>query len=172
MAWPTAVLDGGQRTGHLVVVDIGHGATGDQPHHQFNAFAAGLAHVVGVRHVGASHRVVDHQVQPVVVPLAVDQARTRALQLVAHASRAPNVDVQVAIVTLHRFAYGLPQLETAPAAGHGVLHHVDRERDAGARPGVFGRVQFTTHQRQGHGQAEVHVHLVHDSQIEVLLDPR
>ena len=29
-----------------------HGAAGDQPHHQFDAFAAGFAHVVDVRHGG------------------------------------------------------------------------------------------------------------------------
>src|SRR6185437_14375460 len=34
----------------LAAIDIVHGAAGDQPHHEFNALAAGLAHIVNMRH--------------------------------------------------------------------------------------------------------------------------
>ena len=154
------------------MVDVAHRATGNQPHDQFNAFAAGFAHVVDVRCLGASHRVVDQLVEPGVVPLAVDQARTCTLQLVAHAAGAPNVHMDVFVVALHRTANRLTQFEAALATGHGVLHHIDGERDHRARPGVFHRVQLAAHQRQGHREAVVHVHLVHDGQVKVLLNDR
>src|SRR3990167_7170286 len=73
-----------------IVGHIGHRATGDQPHHKLNAFATGLAHIVDVRRGGAGGRVGNHLVQPGVIPRTVDQPGACALQLVAHAARAPN----------------------------------------------------------------------------------
>jgi hypothetical protein len=167
-----AVADFRGRALHLAVDDVGHGAAGDQPHHEFDAFAARFAHVVDVRRGGAAHRVGNHLVEPGVVPLAVDQAGARALELVAHATGAPDVHVEVVVIALHRLADGLPEHEAAPAGRHRVLHHIDRERNHRAGPGVLLRVQLAAHQRQRHGEAVVHVHLVDDGEVEVLLDDR
>ena len=130
----------------LPVFHVRHRTTRDQPHHQLNAFATRFTHVVDVRHGSASHGVVDHQVEPVVVPLTVDQARTRALQLVTHATCAPDVHVDVFVVALYRFANRLTKVETTLTTRHGVLHHVDREWNDGARPSALHGVLLAAHQ--------------------------
>ena len=107
-----------------------------------------------------------------VVPLAVDQACACALQLMTHAARAPDVDVDVLVVALDRLADRLAQVEAALATGHRVLHHIDRKRNHRARPSVLDRVQLAAHQRQRHREAMVHVHLVDDGQVKVLLNDR
>ena len=73
---------------------IVHRATGNQPHHEFNAFAARFTHVVNVRNAGCRFRVVDQLVQKGVVKLLVNQPGSRPLQLVAHAAGAPNLHLQ------------------------------------------------------------------------------
>src|SRR3989338_8169257 len=107
-----------------------------------------------------AHGVVDELVEEGVVKLFVDEAGARALQLVAHATRAPDVHVQVFVIALHGLADGLAQVVAAAAPGHPVLHHVDGELGHRAGPGALHRVLFAKHQRQGHGQAVVHGHLV------------
>jgi hypothetical protein len=174
--WPTAVLDAG--TWIEAVRDLGrgtlaghvaHGATGDQPHHQLDAFAAGFAHVFDVRHLGQ----------------AAGSAISRSRRRLSHSrlmrpARGPCswwlmppvpqiCTFSVFVKRLDGAADGLTQLEAAPARGHRVLHHVDRKRNHRAGPGAFGRAE---HQVQRHGQAMVHVHLVDDGEVEVLLDDR
>ena len=105
----------------FAVLDVRHRATRDQPHDQLNAFAAGFAHVVDVRNGRSSQRIGNQLVQEHLVKVFVDQACARALQLVTHATRAPNLYVQIFVVALHRFADGLAQVEATLAAGHGVL---------------------------------------------------
>src|SRR5437764_72026 len=63
--------------------EVGHRAARDQPHHEFDAFAAGFAHIVDMRHGRLPLRVGDHAVQELVVEVLVDQAGPRPLQLVA-----------------------------------------------------------------------------------------
>jgi len=87
-----------------------------------------------VRHGGQVGGIGDQAVQEAVVPLGIDQAGARALQLVAHAARAPDLHLQRAVIAFHRAADGLAQLEAALARGHGVLHHVDVEGDDLAGP--------------------------------------
>ncbi|MNV55261.1 hypothetical protein D3C71_1474910 [compost metagenome] len=161
-----------RQLGWLATGHIGHRATRDEPHHQLDALAARLAHIVDVRDAGSGLGVVDELVEEGVVKLFVDEAGAGALQLVAHATRAPDVHVQVFVIALHGLADGLAQVVAAAAAGHRVLHHVDGERDHRAGPGALRRVLFAKHQRQGHGQAVVHGHLVDDGEVKVLLDDR
>src|SRR4051812_11780996 len=70
-------------------IDIAHRAARDQPHHELDALAAGLAHIIDMRHLRQAIRVVDQPIKEGVVPFPVDQAGTRALQLMAHAAGAP-----------------------------------------------------------------------------------
>jgi hypothetical protein len=66
---------------HFVVarrrLDIGHRAARNRPHHQLNAFAPSLAHVVDVRRIGQALRVGDQPVEEGVVERLVDQAGAR-----------------------------------------------------------------------------------------------
>ena len=143
----------------------------DQPHNELDALAARLADVVDVRPLAAGLGVGNHLVEPGVVPDLVDEAGACALQLVAHAARAPDLHVQVFVKALDRAADGLPQLEAAAARRHGVLHDVDGERNDLEGPGAIGRLLAAEH-GQRHREAVVHVHLVDDGEVEVFLDDR
>ena len=61
---------------------IAHGAAGNEPHHEFDAFAAGFAYIVDVWQLGSRSGVSNQLIEPVLVPLAVDQAGARTLELV------------------------------------------------------------------------------------------
>ena len=111
-------------------------------------------------------RVGDQLVEEVVVPLAVDQAGARALQLVAHAAGAPDLHVQILPKALHRRADRLAQHPAAVARGHRIGDDVDRERNDLARPFL----RLAEHQRQRHGQAVIDVHLVDDGHVEIVED--
>src|SRR5271157_1641508 len=93
--------------------DIRHRAARDQPHHKLNAFRTRLADIFDVRHLREVLGVVDQLVEEHVVPLPVDQAGARALELMAHAASAPNMDVQILGVTLDRLADRLAEGEAA-----------------------------------------------------------
>ena len=58
---------------------IVHGATRYQPHHQFDAFGAGLANIVNMRQLRQPGRIGDKPVQKRGVEFLVDQPRARAL---------------------------------------------------------------------------------------------
>src|SRR3569832_1473848 len=85
------VTDGGVAGGHVVeavphrrflaAIDVVHGAARDQPHHQFNALAAGRAHIFDVRRGGEGFRIRDQAVEEGGVPLPVDQPCAWALLL-------------------------------------------------------------------------------------------
>ena len=135
---------------------LAQGAAHDQPHDQLDALGARLAQVLDVRHLRQRVRVVDQLVEERVVELGVDEPGARALQLVAHAAGAPDLDVEVLVVALHRPAHGLAELEAAIAGRRRVLHDVDRERDDLHRP----RLGLAEHQGQRHGEAVVDVILL------------
>src|SRR5664279_1071875 len=77
--------------GRRVARDVGHRASRDEPHHELDPLGAGLAHVVDVRQARQALGVGDQAVEKAVVPLLVDEAGTRPLQLVAHAAGAPDL---------------------------------------------------------------------------------
>src|SRR6185436_11842081 len=145
---------------------VRHRAARDQPHDQLDPLAAGLAHVLDVRHLRQRRGVPDQVIEKAVVPVLVDQTRARALQLVAHAARSPDLDPQRLVVPLDRFANRPAQLEAAAARGDGVMHDVDGERNHATGPGR----RLAAHQAERHRQAVVDVHLVDDGQVEVVLD--
>src|SRR5215831_15765297 len=86
-----------------------HGAAHDQLHDQLDPLGARLAHVLDVRHQCQVVRVADQPVEERVVERGVDEPGARALQLVAHAAGAPDVDREVLAVALHRPADRLAQ---------------------------------------------------------------
>jgi hypothetical protein len=170
------MADGRVRRGHVIEAmrdlglgparDVGHRAARDQPHHELDAFRSRLAHIFDVTDLRQSVRVVDEAIEELVVPLGVDEARARALQLMAHAAGAPDLHVQGLVIALDRLADRLPEHEAAASRGHWVLHHVDREGNDRARPSL----RLPEHERQRNGQAVVDIHLVDDGQVEVVLD--
>ena len=54
-------------------------------------------------------------VEEAVVPFAVDQAGTRALQLMAHAAGAPDLHIERFVIAFDRLADRLAEHEAAPA---------------------------------------------------------
>ena len=98
------MADGRVRRRHVVeaVHDVRRRAAGgtarDQPHHELDPLGARLSHVVDVRHLRESLGVVDDPVQKGRVPLLVDQAGARAVQLVAHPAGSPDVHVEILVV--------------------------------------------------------------------------
>src|SRR5665647_728013 len=173
------VADGGVRRGHVVeaVPDLGgapaelvvHRPAGDEPVDQLDSFGAGLVDIIQVRPRGQAHRIRYEQVEVGIVPLRVDQARAGTLQLVAHATRPPDLHVQRFTVPLvEGAADGLAELVAAASGRDGVLHHVHGQRDHPARP----RLDVAEQQRQGHGQAVVDDHLVDEREVEVVHDHR
>src|SRR3546814_19074663 len=70
-------------------------AAHDQPHDQLNPFAAGLTQIFYMLDPACLFAFADKHVHETVVPLAIKQACTRALKLVAHAASAPDLDVEV-----------------------------------------------------------------------------
>src|SRR5664279_2722009 len=140
------VADGGVARRHMIepmpdgrllaTTDVAHGAARDQPHHEFDALAAGFADVIDMRHLGEPVRIVDQAIEEHLVELLVDQAGARTLQLVAHAAGAPDLHVERLFIGLDRLADRLAQHEAAAPRGRRILHDVDRERDHRARPGL------------------------------------
>src|SRR5215472_2626934 len=59
--------------GLLAAVDVPHGAARDQPHHKFDAFAAGLPHIVDMRNGRESFGIGDKAFQERLIELLVDQ---------------------------------------------------------------------------------------------------
>ena len=102
------------------------------------------------------------QVEELVVPFAVEQPGARALELVAHATRAPDLHVEVFREAIHRAGNRLAQRPAAVARRHRVGHHVHGQRHHLARP-LVGRAE---HHRQRHGQAVIDIHLVDDGHVE------
>ena len=137
---------------------IGHGTPRDQPHHHLNPLRAGFAYVVDMRQLCQPGRVGDQAVQKGVVEFLVDQPRTRALQLVAHATGAPDLDIERLFVLLQSARDGTPQIETAPPRWNRVLNDVHSLRNHRTRPGL----RLTAQKAQRHGEAVVHIHLVDD----------
>src|SRR5215468_3086584 len=152
----------------LAAPEIAHRAARDQPHHELDALAAGFAHIFEMRHLRQAIGIVDQPVQESLVPLLVDQAGARALQLVAHAASAPDLHIERLVIGLDRLADRLPQHEAAPSRRRRILHDVDRERDHRTRPGL----RLAEHQAERHGEAMVDVDLVDDGEIEIVLDHR
>ena len=174
------MTDGGVAGGHVVEAvahdrwttrvaagsAVGHGAAGDQPHHQLDALRPRFAHVVDVRLVGQRDRIGDQVVEEGRVEVAVDEAGAGPLQLVAHAAGAPDLDVERLVVRLDGTADRAAQGEAAPAGRDRVLDDVHRERDHPARP----RVGLAEHQREWDGEPVVDVEPVHEGQVEVVED--
>ena len=96
----------------------------------------------------------------------------------AHAAGAPDVNIQVGVITVDGAANGLTQLKTTATRGHGILNHVHRKGNDRARPGNGGRLGArryfrhggAAHQRQRHGEPVVHRHFVHDGQVKIVLN--
>ena len=90
----------------FAAIHIIHGTACNEPHDQFNAFTASFAHIVDVRNICSRLRVGDELVQECTVKLFVNKTRTRTLKLVTHATRSPNVDIDIFIVSFDGFANG------------------------------------------------------------------
>src|SRR6516165_6350040 len=97
----------------LAAIGIAHGAARDQPHHEFDALAAGFAHVVNMRHLRQAFRIVNQTIEESLVELLVDQPGAWPLQLVAHAASAPDLDVERFIIGFDGLPDRLAQHETA-----------------------------------------------------------
>src|SRR5215468_5578043 len=77
------MADGGVARGHVVEAvphcrllaapQVAHRAARDQPHHEFDALAAGFADIFEMRHFRQSVGIVDQPVEEGGVPLLVDQ---------------------------------------------------------------------------------------------------
>ena len=142
------VTDRRVRCGHVVeAVQATHSGlqrpAHDEPHHQFDPFRSGFAQILDMRHARQGVRILDQLVEPEVVPTPIDQAGTRTLQLMAHAARAPHLNIQILIEALDRATHGLAELEAAMPGGRRKQHHVDGERDDPHGP----RARLTEHQR-------------------------
>src|SRR5215218_1454303 len=154
--------------GRLAAIHVVHRATRDQPHDQFDPFAACLADVVDVRHERQALGVRDQAVEEGGVELFVDEPGAGTLQLMAHPASTPDLNAERFVVALDGLADRLAQHVTTSARRCGVLHHIYGKRDYWTWPGL----RLTAHQAQWHGQPMVDVHLVYDGQIEVVLDHR
>ena len=77
--------------------------------------------------IGSGLGIADQLVKEIVVKSAVDQAGTRALQLMAHAPRAPNLNLQVLVIAFNGFADRLAEIEAALTARYGVRVIPDRQ---------------------------------------------
>ena len=119
-------------------------------------------------HGGQVFGVGDQAVEELIVPFGVDQAGPWALELVAHAARAPNLHVERLVVAFDGFANRLAQGKAAGTRGHGVLHHIDVEGYHQAGP-LGGAAK---HQVQRHGQAVIDLQVIDDGQVKVLLNDR
>ena len=154
----------------VVAVQFRHpvvqGAAHDQPHHQLDAFGAGLLHVVQPGKPAEALRVLHHGVQKAGVELLVDEAGARSLQLVAHAAGAPNLHVQVLVEGLDGPAYGLAQFKAAPPRRGRIDDHVDGEGNHQHRPGV----RPVEHEGERHGEAVVHRHVADRGEVEIVLN--
>src|SRR5690606_39587171 len=91
---------GGVRGGDVVeAVELLHflaqSGAHDQPHDQLDTFRSGFAQEFEPGDRPEIVRAVDQLVEESVVEFRVDQASPRALQLVAHASGAPDLHIEV-----------------------------------------------------------------------------
>ena len=144
--------------------NITHCSPCNQPHHQFNSLTTRFPNIFDVWNRSGSFRIIDQLVQKLAVPLLIDQPCTWSLQLVGHAARAPNLDIQVFVILIQCSTNCLPQLKTTLPSWYGVLNHVDRKGNHRAGPGCW----LATHQRERNGQAMIHIHLIDNCQIKVL----
>ena len=83
-------------------------------------------------------RILAEVIQEGLVPLAVDQARARAADLVREPAGAEDHDPEVLGIGLHRFADGFAQHVAAVAGRRRKHHDVHRKRDHRAGPFVLG----------------------------------
>src|SRR3546814_10124378 len=67
----------------------------DQPHHHFDALAAGFTQIFDMRNVAQGIAFADKAIEEHIVPFAVDQAGAWTLDLVAHAPCAPDLYVKI-----------------------------------------------------------------------------
>ncbi len=94
------VADRGVGGGHVVeavqLLDVvAERRAHDQPHDQLDAFAAALAQKLEARDRSQIVGLITQPIEKRVVELRIDQPRAWALQLVAHAARAPHLHCQV-----------------------------------------------------------------------------
>ena len=155
-------------SGGLAAIHVVHRATRNQPHHQFDALAAGLAEVFDVRHGGEPIGIPNQPIEERGVELLVDQPGARPLQLMAHPAGTPDLNIERLVEGVDRLADRLAEHVATPARGRRILHDVDRKRDHRTWPCL----RLAAHQAQRHRQAVVDVHLVDDREIEVVLDHR
>src|SRR6266536_1612991 len=143
-------------------------AAHDQPHDQLDALGARLAQILDVWHEREAVRVVDQPVEERGVELLIDEARTRPLQLVAHAAGAPDVDREVVVEALDGPTDRLAQVVAAVTGRGWVLHDVHGERDDLHGP----LVRLAIDKGERDGEAVVDVELVHQGEVELVEDER
>ena len=100
--------------------------------------------------------------------IRVDKPGALVLQLIAHATRAENNDVEVLVEAFNCPADRLANLIAAVAGGSRIHHHVDREGDHQCRP----LLRLVEHHRKWNGQSMVDVHFIHDGQVKFIKDQR
>ena len=81
---------------------------GTIPHDQFNALTASLAHIFHMINCCCTGRIVDQKIQKFGIELFVDQTGPGPLKLMAHATCAPDLNIQGLIKTVDRFTDGSP----------------------------------------------------------------
>src|SRR6266496_1245135 len=116
------VADGCIRRRHVIeAVDLARGrvqrATHDEPHHELDSLGASFTHIVEVRQLREAFGVGCEPVKEARVELAVDEARARALQLMRHATGAPDHHVEVASEGFDRLADRAAEVPAAVAGG-------------------------------------------------------
>ena len=159
------------RRGHVIeamdLFDLGiERAAHDEPHDELDAFRAGFAHVVDVRHFGELVGFIHDAIEKAVVEFFVDETCARTLQLMAHAAGAPDLHVQIFVERIDGAADRLAELITAIAGRRRVLHDVHCKRNDLARP----RLRLAEHQRQRHGEPMIDIHAIDEREIEIVLD--
>ncbi len=130
----------------FATIHIVHGATRNQPHDQLNAFAASFTHIFDVRNIGSGLRIVDELFHENTVKLFIDKPRTRTLKLVTHATGAPDVNVDIFVVSFNGFANGFAQIVSMLTSWDGVLHDVHSKWDDRTWPFKIVCRWLATHQ--------------------------
>src|SRR6266496_3192816 len=116
------VADGGIRRRHVIeAIDLARGrvqrATHDEPHHELDSLGARFTHIVEVRQLREAFGIGREPVKEARVELAVDEARARDLQLMRHATGAPDHHVEVASEGFDRLADRAAEVPAAVAGG-------------------------------------------------------
>ncbi|MNT18887.1 hypothetical protein D3C72_1541140 [compost metagenome] len=124
--------DAGHRRQVVVLMQVLHrgrqGAAHDQPGDHLRAFHAAQGGVLGVGHFGQAHRVVDQQIDELLVPLRIVETTTLAMHLVGHAAGGDNRHLEVFGVALDGAAQCLAQFVAAPCRGDRQLQYADLQR--------------------------------------------